>query len=266
MARWYQTMNTRILIAGCLFLIVAVLPTGALGGVLDAARQNSPICADLKEDNPGTGGDKFTECNAHPTSGALVNFICLAPSANAITVTVNDHYDATVATAKGKLDCPDYNVATCHPTPVTCEAAGTYTGGGGSGNCEGGTEEAFDSGMAWACASVGGPCDGSLIERCPTADELIQKAKDAADQAQKDFCDRVGCPSPTGGIDLDGVFTQVFNAFNNLESLALGYVDELGNTIGIVCNRIACEEIISLPCNLSDGFLTCMVGDPRDSS
>ena len=51
-----------------------------------------------------------------------------------------------------------------------------------------------------------------------------------------------------------------------LESLALGYVDELGNTIGIVCNRIACEEIISLPCNLSDGFLTCMVGDPRDSS
>ncbi len=242
-------MLTTALLVGLAFV---ASPASGADNLPTEGPANSPVCGDFKPDNPGTGGDKYTECNMHPTNGRAVNFICANPSENAIEVHAND----PDATAKGKLRCGGDLVAACYFQP-TCAAAEYWEtdadwGTRHDGSCKGGTDEAFDSGMAWACASVGAPvCGGQECAGGNAAEYAVEKAKEAIDDVKNLTAE-----------DALAVLAAITYGVDDL-ILQFGTIDATEKGFGVHCEAGSCE-LRGISCLTEKNARTCAV-DPRFS-
>ena len=246
-SRRVMTMNrTKTKMLTVLMFVVA-----GFAGV-DAAAVDSQVCADYKGDNPGTGGDKYTECNAHPDDRKrVVNFVCGTPSAVAVFVEANDK-DSNPARAKGKAGCDGVVVAKCQEV-IACTDGGTWTPGGSpgviyDGFCKGGTEEAFDSGMVWSCISKG-------IAACPKgecdAQATVEHAKEQAERAVREIINN------TNTDFLEAVRGVVADVVGD-DSLAVGVIDKAGNAWAALCWGSVCD-LAQVTCDPDGRGFTCRI-------
>lgn len=238
------TVRGTKVVALTLLAAFVLVPTGFAGEEVEAL--DSQVCGDFKGENAGTGGDKYTQCNAHPDSGKVVNFVCASPSANAIEVVAND----SDAEAKGKIGCDDTTVATCKGK-VTCNGADKWdegdTGTKVEGDCLGGTEEAFDSGMTWACVSAGvGLCDGPECDTDDAVDEAIEAAEDAVETVKN-----------ATESDVTALAT-LFESHPSLESLVVGVVTDEGEGVGYACEDGVCF-LRAIECVTVESSRSCWV-------
>lgn len=234
-----------------LLLVLMFVFVGFAG--VEANPVDSQVCADFKGDNPGTGGDKYTECNGHPTDKKrTVNFVCATPSGVSIKVEANDQ-DSKPARAKGKVGCEGVELARCQEV-IVCVGAGFWDPEYGTpgtlvdGFCQGGTEEAFDSGMAWACASVGpGVCSRS--ECSPS--NVVEHAREQAERAIDEVINN------TNADFLDAVRGVVVDAVGD-DSLAVGVIDKAGNAWAALCWGSVCD-LAQVTCDPDGRGFTCRI-------